>query len=126
MLLGCDRLDYLFMNKYSCSPFDRVLDYTIIDFEKAIDPEAQDFIEKVQKLANIIGNQQEMANSIAFALENDQKGKAGSEIDALWLVSLYLSDWFAEKYKQVSLRLALQIITQRIEILGGSDAPSWF
>ena len=114
------------MNKYSCSPFNRVLDYTIIDFEKAIDPEAQDFIEKVQKLANIIGNQQEMANSIAFALENDQKGKAGSEIDALWLVSLYLSVWFAEKYKQVSLRLALQIITQRIEILGGSDAPSWF
>ena len=124
--LGCDRLDYLFKNKYSCSPFDRVLNYTIIDFEKAVDPDAQDFTENAQKLSTIIESQQETANSIAFALENYQNGNVGSEIEALWLVSLYLSIWFAEKYKQVSMKLALQIITERIDLLGNSYAPNWF
>ena len=103
-----------------------MLNYTIIDFEKATDPEAQDFSEKAQKIANIVENHQVMANSVAFALEIDQNFKVGSEIEALWLVSLYLSVWFAEKYKKASMRLALQIITERIKLLDGSDTPSWF
>ena len=103
-----------------------MLNYTIIDFEKAVDPDAQDFTENAQKLSNIIESQQETANSIAFALENFQNGNVGSELEALWLVSLYLSIWLAEKYKQVSIKLALQIITERIDLLGNSYAPNWF
>ena len=100
LFLESDRIAHLFRNHNSLTPFDQAVSYTMIDFNRATNKDDQCFPEKARVVASKITEELEQARSVVFAIEpNGSTDVSGS----LWLCSLYLTVWFAEKHKTTSL-----------------------